>query len=52
LDDIKLDELLRVTKDALNALLSLDNLDQTELCALRKKYTALGQSEVEVPVKD
>ena len=49
---IKIDELLRVTKDAQNALLSLDNLDQNELRALRKKYKALGQSEVEVPVKD
>lgn len=46
---IKIDELLRVTKDAQNALLSLDNLDQNELRALRKKYKALGQSEVELP---
>src|SRR5690606_37843071 len=35
---IKIDELLRVTKDAQNALLSLDNLDQKELKALRKEY--------------
>lgn len=49
---IKIDELLRVTKDAQNALLSLDNLDQNELRALRKKYKALGQSEVELPEKD
>lgn len=46
---IKIDELLRVTKDAQNALLSLDNLDQDELRELRKKYKALGQSEVELP---
>ncbi|MDF2642180.1 MAG: low affinity iron permease family protein [Pseudomonas sp.] len=46
---IKIDELLRVTKDAQNALLSLDNLDQNELRALRKKYKALGQSAVELP---
>jgi low affinity Fe/Cu permease len=46
---IKIDELLRVTKDAQNALLSLDNLDQNELRELRKKYKALGQSEVEMP---
>jgi low affinity Fe/Cu permease len=46
---IKIDELLRVTKDAQNALLSLDNLDQSELRELRKKYKALGQSEVEMP---
>ncbi|HEX8592005.1 MAG TPA: low affinity iron permease family protein [Pseudomonas sp.] len=42
---IKIDELLRVTKDAQNALLSLDNLDQKELKALRKEYKALGESE-------
>lgn len=42
---IKIDELLRVTKDAHNALLSLDNLDQKELAALRKKYKALGADE-------
>jgi low affinity Fe/Cu permease len=46
---LKVDELLRVTKDAQNALLSLDNLDQNELRALRKKYKALGQSEVQAP---
>ena len=34
---IKIDELLRVTKDAQNAVLSLDNLDQKELAALRKR---------------
>jgi low affinity Fe/Cu permease len=39
---IKIDELLRVTKDAQNAVLSLDNLDQNELRALRKKYKAMG----------
>ncbi|WP_426118802.1 low affinity iron permease family protein [Pseudomonas sp. DSP3-2-2] len=42
---IKIDELLRVTKDAQNALLSLDNLDQKELKALRKEYKALGEGE-------
>jgi low affinity Fe/Cu permease len=40
---IKIDELLRVTKDAQNAVLSLDNLDQKELHALRKKYKAMGE---------
>jgi low affinity Fe/Cu permease len=39
---IKIDELLRVSKDAQNAVLSLDNLDQKELHALRKKYKAMG----------
>jgi low affinity Fe/Cu permease len=42
---IKIDELLRVTKDAQNAVLSLDNLDQNELKALRKKYKAMGERE-------
>ncbi|MDH0748367.1 low affinity iron permease family protein [Pseudomonas sp. GD03842] len=42
---IKIDELLRVTKDAQNAVLSLDNLDQKELRALRKKYKAMGDQE-------
>jgi low affinity Fe/Cu permease len=42
---IKIDELLRVTKDAQNALLSLDDLDQKELRALRKEYRAIGDTE-------
>jgi low affinity Fe/Cu permease len=42
---IKIDELLRVTKDAQNAVLSLDNLDQKELRQLRKKYKAMGDQE-------
>ncbi len=42
---IKIDELLRVTKDAQNAVLSLDNLDQKELHELRKKYKAMGERE-------
>lgn len=43
---VKVDELLRATKDAQNALLSLDSLDEDELHALRKKYKALGANEV------
>lgn len=46
---LKVDELLRATKDAQNALLSLDSLDQDELHALRKKYKALGTAEVNDP---
>ncbi len=42
---IKIDELLRVTKDAQNALLSLDKLDHKELRALRKEYKAIGDIE-------
>lgn len=47
---LKVNELLRVTKDAQNALLSMDNLDEHELHALRKKYQALGSGEVNNPV--
>ncbi|MDB6141547.1 MAG: hypothetical protein JWP80_591 [Pseudomonas sp.] len=42
---IKIDELLRATKDAQNALLSLDKMDQKDLKALRKEYEALGDCE-------
>lgn len=42
---IKIDELLRVTKDAQNALLNLDKLDHKELRALRKQYSAIGDAE-------
>jgi len=47
---LKVDELLRVTKDAQNALLSLDNLDQKELRALRKKYKAMGDQQALAPL--
>ncbi|EIK93325.1 hypothetical protein PMM47T1_27439 [Pseudomonas sp. M47T1] len=46
---IKIDELLRVTKDAQNAVLSLDSLDQKELAALRKRYKELGADGVNDP---
>ena len=42
---IKIDELLRVTKDAQNALLGLDGMTQKELKALRKEYSALASQE-------
>jgi low affinity Fe/Cu permease len=42
---IKIDELLRATTDAQNALLSLDKMDQKDLKALRKEYEALGDCE-------
>jgi low affinity Fe/Cu permease len=49
---IKIDELLRVTKDAQNALLGLDGLTQKELKALRKEYSALASQEnLEQPAK-
>lgn len=42
---IKIDELLRATKDAQNAVLSLDGLDRKELEKLRKEYKTIGDSE-------
>ncbi|MCS3473097.1 low affinity Fe/Cu permease [Pseudomonas sp. JUb42] len=39
---IKINELLRVTTEAQNALINLDKLDQSELRLLRKKYQAMG----------
>jgi len=42
---LKIDELLRVTKDAQNAMLGLESLDIKQLEALRKKYRTLGEGE-------
>jgi low affinity Fe/Cu permease len=42
---LKIDELLRVTKDAQNAMLGLEGLDLKELEALRKKYRTIGEGE-------
>ncbi|NWC90934.1 MULTISPECIES: low affinity iron permease family protein [unclassified Pseudomonas] len=42
---IKIDELLRATKDAQNAVLSLDGLDRKQLETLRKEYKTMGESE-------
>jgi low affinity Fe/Cu permease len=42
---LKIDELLRVTKEAQNAMLGLESLDITQLEALRKKYRNLGEGE-------
>ena len=41
---IKIDELLRVSKDAQNAVLSLDGLDRKELEQLRKQYRSIGDT--------
>jgi low affinity Fe/Cu permease len=41
---IKLDELIRVTKGAHNALLDLEELEETTLDAFRGKYQALATS--------
>lgn len=42
---LKVDELLRVTKDAQNAMLGLEALDLKELEALRKQYRKIGEDE-------
>ena len=42
---LKVDELLRVTKEAQNAMLGLEALDLKELEALRKQYRKLGEGE-------
>ncbi|WP_445179150.1 low affinity iron permease family protein [Pseudomonas sp. McL0111] len=42
---LKLDELIRATKDAQNAFLSLDHLDTKELRDLRDRYSTLGEED-------
>lgn len=42
---LKVDELLRVTKDAQNAMLGLEGLDLKDLEALRKQYRKMGEDE-------
>jgi low affinity Fe/Cu permease len=42
---LKVDELLRVTKEAQNAMLGLEALDLKQLEALRKQYRSLGEGE-------
>ena len=42
---LKIDELLRVTKDAQNAMLGLEKLDLQQLEALRKQYRNLSEGE-------
>ncbi|QAY92107.1 low affinity iron permease family protein [Pseudomonas sp. ACM7] len=42
---LKVDELLRVTKEAQNAMLGLEALDLKQLEALRKQYRKLGEGE-------
>ena len=43
---LKIDELLRVNKEAKNAMLGLELLDLKQLEALRRHYRAMGESEV------
>jgi low affinity Fe/Cu permease len=40
---IKLDELIRVTKGAHNALLDLEELDEDQLDRIRARYEALAE---------
>jgi low affinity Fe/Cu permease len=42
---LKIDELVRATKDAHNALLSLDGLDLPQLEKLREEYKKIGEGE-------
>ncbi|MCE1114419.1 MULTISPECIES: low affinity iron permease family protein [Pseudomonas] len=42
---IKIDELLRTTRRAHKALLDLEDMDATELHALRKQYQRLGEQD-------
>ena len=42
---IKIDELLRATKEAQNAVLNLDELDEKALKTIRKKYRKVGENE-------
>ncbi|QJI27737.1 low affinity iron permease family protein [Pseudomonas sp. ADAK18] len=46
---IKIDELLRATKDAHNAVLSLDGLDRKTLEKLRGEYKTIGDNETITP---
>jgi len=43
---LKVDELLRATREAQNAMLGLESLDLKQLEALRKHYQEMGQGEV------
>ena len=43
---LKIDELLRVNKEAKNAMLGLEILDLKQLEALRKYYRAMGENDV------
>jgi low affinity Fe/Cu permease len=48
---IKIDELLRATKDAQNGVLNLDRLDEKQLKTIRKQYRKVGENET-VEVSD
>ncbi|QBF26758.1 low affinity iron permease family protein [Pseudomonas tructae] len=46
---LKLDELIRATKDAKNVALCLEDLDTKDLHVLRKKYRILGEAQYQEP---
>ncbi len=49
---IKVDELVRASKEATNAALNLEKMDAKELRKLRKEYSLLGKSEVQDNAKN
>jgi low affinity Fe/Cu permease len=42
---LKIDELIRATKDAQNASLSLEKMGSSDLRKLREQYSSLGESD-------
>jgi low affinity Fe/Cu permease len=42
---VKIDELIRATKEAQNATLCLDKMDTSELKELRERYSSLGEPD-------
>lgn len=42
---LKIDELIRATKDAQNATLSLENMGSKDLRKLREQYSSLGEND-------
>ena len=49
---LKLDELIRATRGAHNALLDLEELEETELDGFRSRYVALAKAARECPDGD
>jgi low affinity Fe/Cu permease len=49
---LKLDELIRATRGAHNALLDLEELEERELDAFRGRYTALARAARQSPLDD
>lgn len=49
---VKLDELIRVTKKAQNSLLDIEDLDEDELNILKEKYVKMAKSAIKESSKD